>query len=148
MAKTALTVNVRIDGVRQTLAAFRDLPKDANDALRDKSMELAQTLAGKVAADARSEGRQAAILAATVAARRDRVPVVVAGGTKRIGRNRKPAFKLLFGSVFGSNRLKQFKPHYGQASYWFFDTVEAEQDEIAAAWRKVADDLIAKFGEA
>lgn len=158
--KTTLTASVRIDGMRETLAAFNRLPKDANDALRDKSMELAQALAGEIAAAGRSEGRQAAILAATVKARRDRAPVVVAGGAKRVGRNREPAYALLFGSEFGMNKRtgwyarprfdqssgRQYKAHRGRQGYWFFPTIEKNADEIAAVWRKAADDLIAKFG--
>lgn len=143
MAKKALTMTVRIDGVHETLAAFNRLPKDANDALRDKSMDLAQTLAGKVADAARSEGRQAAILAPTVKARRDRVPVVVAGGAKRIGRNRKPAYALLFGSEFGSKSLKQFKPR--GPSYWFYSTVKDSESEISTAYNKAADEIVDRF---
>ncbi len=146
MAKRAITVGVRIDGVRETLKAFNDLPKEANDALRKRSMELAESLARKVQADAKAEGRQAKILAPTVTVKRDRVPVIAAGGPKRIGSRKKPAWKLLFGSVFGSNRLKQYHPHAGRQGYWFFPTVEKNQSEIAAAWRKVADDIVDSFG--
>lgn len=143
----SLTITLRVDGIRETLAAFKKLPKDASDALRDRTKELSRDLATAVQASARVEGRQAAALASTVKARRDRVPVIVAGGTKRLGRNRKPAYKLLFGSEFGANRLRQYKPHLGRGSYWFFRTVEDEQVTIAAAWGKAADDIVRAFGE-
>lgn len=143
--KMALTVNMRIDGAQSVLAAFRKLPKEANDALRDRSRQLAETLAVRVASAARADSRQSALIASTVKARRDRVPVIVAGGTKRVGRNRKPAHKILFGSEFGSTSFTQFRPHLGQGSYWFFRTVEDSTAEIAAAWSKAADDIVASF---
>lgn len=146
MAKSqSITVNLRIDGARETLAAFRRMPKAANDSLRDRSRALADALAGKVKSAAVAEGRQARVLASTVAARRDRLPVIQAGGTKRVGSRRKPAWKLLFGSVFGSNRLPQFKPHRGQDSYWFFSTVEDNAAEVSEAWNKVVDDIRRDF---
>lgn len=147
MAKSALTINMRVEGAHATLAALRRMPKQASDELRDASQQLASTLANRVRSAAASEGRQAGILAATVAARRDRLPVIVAGGSRRLGRNRKPAYKLLFGSEFGANRLRQFKPHLGRGSYWFFRTVEDNQTVVAAAWRKAADDVVRRFGE-
>jgi hypothetical protein len=145
VAKPGLTVSVRIDGVRETLQAFRSLPKAANDSLRKRSMELAQTLADRVAAAGRADSRQSALVAPTVRARRDRVPVIVAGGPKRVGRNRKPAHKILFGAEFGAKTLPQFRPHLGRGSYWFFRTVEENQAETARAWDQVADDILRAY---
>lgn len=144
--KTSLTLTVRIDGAREVLAGFNRLPKDANRELRDRAQKIAVRLAGDVQAAGRVEGRQAMILAATVKARRDRVPVVTVGGTTRIGRHAKPAWKLLFGSEFGSNRLAQYKPHLGRGSYWIFSTVDAKQAEIAREWAEAATDIASRFG--
>jgi hypothetical protein len=144
-ARTGLTVQVKIDGVYQTLAALAKLPKEATNELRDAALTLSKKLAGYAAAAGRAEGSQAALVATTVAARRDRVPVITAGGPKRLGRNRAPAWKLLFGSEFGSNYYRQFgKPH--SASYWFFETVETEQGVIADEWSQAADRVVQKFG--
>lgn len=140
-----VTTHVHVRGGDAVLRAFRALPAEANDALRDASMDLARTLSGKVQASARSDSAQSALMASTVRARRDRVPVIVAGGSSRVGRNRVPAFKILFGSEFGARRLPQFRDHFG-GSYWFFDTVEHEQGAIAAAWRRAADDIVDAFG--
>ncbi|MDG4790371.1 hypothetical protein O7626_31380 [Micromonospora sp. WMMD1102] len=147
MAKSSLVVTLRLDGARDVIRAFRDLPKDANNELRNASLALAETLAPKVAAAGRSEGRQAALLAGTVKAQRDRVPVIVAGGTRRLGRNRKPAFKLLFGSEFGANFYRQFKPHLGSGSYWIFRTVDDEQPRISREWNKAADRVIRRWAD-
>lgn len=140
-----LTVRIHITGVRETLAAFRRLPKEASAELRERTLALSQALANRIQAEARSEGRQAALLAPTVKANRDRVPSITAGGTKRVGSRRKPAWKLLFGSEFGSDRYGQFKPHLGRGSYWLFRTVEAEETEIGRAWLAVADAIVCSF---
>lgn len=145
MASQALTVKVRIEGVRETLVAFRRLPKEANDSLRDRTQDLSKALAEKVRGAAQGDSAQSALMAPTVKAARDRVPVITAGGPKRVGRNRKPAHKILFGSEFGASRLKQFRPHVGQGSYWFFRTVEANQSEIDRAWNNVVDDVRRDF---
>lgn len=161
MAKT-LTVNIHIDGGRQTLAAFRKLPKDASDELRDAALNLSKSLATKVSAAARAEGGQAALVAPTVRANRDRVPSITAGGTKRVGRHRKPAGRLVFASEFGMNKRsgwyaaaryagsvgRQYKPHVGQGSYWFFRTVEENQAEVSQGWKRAADNIIDKWAGA
>lgn len=147
MAKTGITLKVKIDGVVETLQAFRDLPKQANDRLRERSAELASTLGLEVKAAARTDrSPQAALVAQTVRVRRDRVPVLVAGGTKALGVNRAPAYKLLFGSEFGSVQYRQFdKAHRGNQGSWFFPVVEREAAQISAAWNAAADEIIRDF---
>lgn len=159
MASKALTVTMRIEGARQTLAAFRRLPDEANKSLRERSFELASSLAGKVAAAARADSPQSALMARTVKAQRDRVPTITAGGSTRVGRHRTPAWALLFGSEFGANGRfgwyakprydrsagRQYKPHLGRGSYWFFRTIEDSETQIAKAWQRVADDIVREF---
>ncbi|MEO3930769.1 hypothetical protein ABGB07_44035 [Micromonosporaceae bacterium B7E4] len=147
MARSGIVVTLRLDGARDVLTAFRALPKDANNELRAASLALAETLAPKVAAAGRSEGRQAALLAKTVRAQRDRVPVIVVGGTRRLGSNRAPAFKLLFGSEFGANFYRQFRPHLGSGSYWIFKTVDDNQPRISREWNRSADRIIRKWAD-
>lgn len=147
--KTTLTVKMSIAGLRETIKAFQDLPKDASKRLRDETLKLSQALAvrAKVAGMV-DEAPQSPLVATTVKAVRDRVPAIQAGGTKRLGRNRAPAYKLLFGSEFGSNNYPQFhRPHQGQQGQWFFPTVERSQAEIAAAWSRVADGIVRDFSE-
>lgn len=157
--KQALTVNLAIDGVRETLAAFRSLPKDANDQLRERSRKLAEIVAERAKAAGQAEGKQAALVARTVKARRDRVPVVQAGGTRRLGRHRAPAFGLLFASEFGMDQRSgwyanqryrrstgmQYEPHTGQEGLWFFPTVEAAQPMINREWNAAADEILRAF---
>lgn len=159
--KQALTITLYATGVRETLAAFRDLPKDASAELRKASLRLADSLAVAARAAGQAEGGQAAAVARTVKARKDRVPVVQAGGTTRVGRRRAPAFALLFGSEFGMDRrsgwyarpryrrssgLQYGEPHQGRDGRWFFPTVEAEQGRIMREWQAAADRIIRSFG--
>jgi hypothetical protein len=147
-----LKINVRVHGLRETIRAFRDLPADANNELRDRTLELSRTLADRVQAAGMADTPQSARAAASVKARRDRVPVISAGGTKK-------ASAVLFGSEFGMTRRsgwyargryreslgRQYRPHQGAHSYWFFATVEENQSEIAATWRQVADAIIERW---
>lgn len=152
MAGSALTVKVRIDGAREMLASFKGLPKEASAELRVASLELSTLLAAKAKANAAAQGRQAALLAATVRPARDRVPAVVAGGARAIGhpwpkRGRGKAFELLFGSEFGGHG-HGFLPHRGRNSYWFFRAVDEDEREIGDAWTEAAERIRAKFNDA
>lgn len=147
MARTTFNASVRVEGLQETLRAFNRLPKDANTELRKQSLALAQSLADAARAAGTSDAApQSRLVAPTVKARRDRVPAVAVGGTKRVGRNRVPVWRVLFGSEFGSNRFRQFqRSHSGRKGYWFFPTVEREGDQISKAWLKAADDIIESF---
>lgn len=160
--KTSLTVTVRIEGAREILRALSVLPKDAQNAIRDHSEKLAKALAVKARADvAVNGGPQGVLLAQTVKAVRDRVPVIQAGGTKRLGRNRAPAYGMLFGAIFGMNgrsgwfsarkyaseRNRQYRPHRGQDAYAFFPVIERSSAEISRGWLAAVDDVVRQFGE-
>jgi hypothetical protein len=147
--RKSFTISIQVEGMGETLRAFRDLPKEASDELRVESGEIAEYLAGKIRTAAGSDmSPQARIVAATLKVKRDRVPVLEVGGTKRIGRNKVPANRLMFGAEFGSNRFRQFhKRHTGTAGSWFYGTVKREEAEIGRMWLEAADRIIAKWAE-
>lgn len=151
VAKT-FTVRLRIDGVTETLKALNQLEPDANKAIRAHSLELSRQLAGRIKAKASASGRQAALLAPTVKAGRDRVPLVRVGGTSpRIGRpyprrGRARPFELLFGSEFGGDHGHGFLPHRGRKGYWINPTVEAAAPLISREWNAAADEVVRQFG--
>jgi hypothetical protein len=162
VAKKSLTITMHIDGLRETVRAFQELPKDASDRLRDGTLELSKVLAEKARADGMAdEHPQSKLIARTVKAQRDRVPVVQAGGERKLGRHKAPAHALLFASIFGMDRRsgwyakpryglsagRQYRPHGGRNAYWFFPVIEQEQDTIARAWRQVADAIVREFSE-
>jgi hypothetical protein len=155
-----LTVKVRVTGVRETLAAFRRLPKDASNELRDAAGQIAQVLVAAAKSNSHIDPQSAAV-GTTVKVARDRVPAVTAGGSKRVTSSGAKAWQLLFGSEFGANGRygwygaskyadspgRQFSPHQGQRGRWFFPAVEDRQAQIAAQWRQAADNIVRKFGE-
>lgn len=157
--KTSLKFTIESIGVRETLRAFTRMDKAANQALRERSMELAEALVPRVQSAARREARQATGLASTVKARRDRLPIIEVGGTKKVGQSKVPAWRVLLGSEFGGNRRtgfyaderfsrsagRQFRPHLGRGSYWFFKAVYDEQATIMRKWQQAADDIERDF---
>lgn len=134
-------LNVTVRGDREILAALRRLPREADDEVRDGAARLAQTLARRARGLASSD-RQARAAARTVKVVRDRFPAITAGPEKR-----------LMGSEFGITRrtgwyakprywdspARQYRPHRGRASYWFFLAQERSEDEIAAGMRDILD---------
>lgn len=151
MAKQGLSVSIAVSGLYPTLAALAKMPDDAKAALKDTAFELSQDLAKNLRLAARAQGSQAGLLAGTVSTGTDtgqdlEMPFVQAGGSSKLGRNRKPAYKLLFGSEFGAFYLKQFKPR-NPVGYWFFPTAIAMSDEIARKWSDAADRVIAEFAD-
>jgi hypothetical protein len=144
--KQALTITMPVSGVRETLAAFRGLPKEASKQLREAAGEIADEIADDVRAAGRAEGAQAALVATTVRRGYDRVPVVTAGGTKRLGSRKKPAWKLLFGSEFGSDQYTQFpRSHQGRDGIWIFPSIEENSAMIAKRWQEAAEATIRAF---
>lgn len=137
-----LRVDVRIVGLEQIQAAFRRLPADARAELREGSRRIARALAAVTRAAGRAQSRQAARAARTVRALAGSSPQVVAG-----------PHPLLFGSEFGATRkfgwyakgrywssaAKQFEPHRGAGSYWFFTTISRSQPAVNAEYRAMAD---------
>lgn len=149
-----LRVRVRIRGAREIVDAFDDLPAQAQDVVRDLSHELATDLATKVTAEGVSQGPQTARAARSVKVKRDRFPILTAGGTAK-------ARAVLFGSEFGATRKfgwyrraryysstgRQFRPHRGSASYWLFATVEREQPEIERTYEQMAERIIRQWAQ-
>lgn len=145
---TGLVLRIRIDGHREVLAAFRRLPPEANASLRERTLKLSTLLASKARAAAVADSAQSTLIAPTIKARKDRLPSVQAGGMRRVGRNKVPAYKVLFGAEFGATHLEQYRPHVGQGSYWFFRTFDDRAGQIERAWLRVADDVVRAWGGA
>jgi hypothetical protein len=140
-AKQTLTVTIRITGLRETILKFRDLPKEASKELRKAAIKISKRLATDAQVAARGDSAQSALMAPTIRAVLDRFPAVVAGGNRRVGSNKVPAFKILFGSEFGTKTLPQYRP-FNKDGYWFFPTVREDEAGIGKEWQEAADTII------
>lgn len=121
-----------IAGLRK---ALRAVPRDAQAELRKASLAIADRVAGLAAGRAITVGGVAKYVAPTIKARRDRVPKVVMGGTKRLpGRTGKgqTVGDVMWGAEFGARRHRQFRPWRGSgqgAGYFLWPTVRDQSDE-------------------
>jgi len=140
------TRSVSVTGLDEVLRALDKLPRDAEREARAGAVRISRRLAVLIRAAARTSDRQSARAGRTVrTATNGLTPSVIAG-----------PHPLLFGSNFGalgrfgwysnrryrSSRPRQFRPHRGQADYWFFSTAERSDAELAQEYQEIADSII------
>ncbi|MHA6626881.1 hypothetical protein ACU61A_15710 [Pseudonocardia sichuanensis] len=140
---------VQVRGVAPVVRALNALPRNAQREAKDGSERLARDLANVVRAAGRAEGRQARRASRTVRVARGLWPIIVAG-----------PHPMLFGSEFGMTRRsgwyargryyhstgKQYRPHLGSGSYWFFRTQREERPRIVAAHQQMVDNIVGSWG--
>jgi hypothetical protein len=130
-------------------AALRALPKEMSASLRDESQAIAGVIAGQARGLGMSKGGVTAKVAMTTKARRDRVPVIAIGGSKRLrkGSAQQNLGELTFGAEFGGGafgarnprpvtggRTVQFAPHLGTTGYFLWPTIRARLSWAMDAW--------------
>jgi hypothetical protein len=136
------TDRIQVEGLNETLKAFRQYGPDAANELRTAAKNISPTVAHRQQAAGRSSSKQSAKAAPTVRARRDRVPVIVAGGRSKAG-------VVFFGAEFGGRRRKttqQFRPYRGHTGYWFYPTLRASMPAILDAYSKALDTAARRWG--
>jgi hypothetical protein len=122
--------------------ALRQLPKHLSARMRDASGDIAADIASAAASRARSVGGVAKLVAPTIKARRDRVPVVQMGGnatlptsgdgwTRSRSGARQTIGDVIWGAEFGGGgpRTSQFLPQR-DPGYFLWPTIEAQGDAI------------------
>lgn len=151
-------MKVTAPDIAPTLKAFKALDKAASAELRDASVQIASDMAPrtKAAASTRMQRR----VAQSVKVRRDRVPVLVAGGrglpgvlvagSEFGGGQRVTSYQRRNRTEPGSHRVRrhttvQFGPHRGKDGAWFYPTFRDNQDEIFDRWRAAVDELLTKW---
>jgi hypothetical protein len=147
-----IVVRLKITGLREMLRAFRALPKDATREMREASIDISETLAGKIRTAAASSPRQGSAVAPSVRAVRAAVPMVQAGGRKRAGSQSRrssgqsptTASDLVYGANFGAAVLKQF-PAVAQ-DHFFFKTIDRNMGVVEREWIDAAERTLAKWG--
>jgi hypothetical protein len=164
MAESRTTVTVRPDlkDYRGLLKAINVLDKEAQVQLKDEVYSISSWVAMNVKQSAYGFSpmpKQAAVVAQTVRAARDRVPTIYVGGTKGRASGGANAGQLLFGNEFGGNRNAygslsafpnggyRFPPRTaregkGNKGYWIFPTLKVLQPEIKKRWFKAINDVM------
>jgi hypothetical protein len=150
---TKITIKPDLSDYRGLLKAISLMDKDSQGALKSDIQSISRwTAQGMIYASYGSPmPRQAAIVASTVRANKDRIPNVTIGGSRGRASGGANAGQLLFGNEFGSDRNAKgsagsfpnggFKfpersrsEGRGNAGYWIFPTLKAMQPEIRKRW--------------
>jgi len=146
-------IKVRIEGADDVIRALRQLPDDAQDAMKHEARDIATSLADFIKIGGQKHSRQGARAARTVREGNQGFwPVITASSTGR-------AKGLLFGSVFGMKRRsgwyasgryrdagEQFGPYVGFPGYWFFSDAEERMPWVDSEWHKAADEVVRRWG--
>lgn len=147
--KQTTSFTIGMPGLPSLLRVLSKLPKELQNEIRDSATEIAETEAKKIIQNA--VWPQERLAASAVRARRDRIPVIVAGGAKRLsvsggrsGARRPRAGDVFFGAEFGGQGRKttmQFQPHNGTEGHFFFPTLREDHDKIMDTWLDAVDGI-------
>ena len=154
--KESIRASFQIEGMQETIKAFNKLDKDGKNAARDEVLKISQLLAERIRSRAPADKRYQN-LAVSVRAGRDRVPVIYIGGraTPRVSGGGGPR-ELVIGMEFGADQAGpngwRFPPRTprqgrGNAGYWIYPTLKANQDEIIRLWFDAMDRIIEEWSE-
>jgi hypothetical protein len=169
----SITFKVQLDDdVRRTLNAFSRLQRETNDrnvnsALRQATKAITQELATEIKRAAYVtpySPAQAVKVAQTVKVLSDRVPKIGIGkGRARVFSGGARPGQVLFGSEFGAipngvgnagmkNGGRRFPPksprrNRGNAGYWIFPTIRANERMIRDEWFKMTTQLLKTFSK-
>lgn len=121
---TGVSPTIDTSDLLPLMAALKSVDKElrvnTNRRLREAAGAASSGLVPLLrAAGARAQTPQAAIVAQTVRVRSDRLPAVQLGGSRRVGRRKTPAGRLVWGSEGGGRNFAA--PSGG--SYWIAPTV-------------------------
>lgn len=139
------------DGTLETLKAFQgleaDLRKEANAELRLAGRQAAAGLAVELRGSAASSGVPVAPrVASAIRVKSDRVPTVIIGGSRRVGRRGAPASALVWGSEHGPAGDVN---HFGvgpSAGHWIRPAVlRFEQGECMTIYRRAIVDTMRRY---
>lgn len=124
-----------IEGMNSFLRSLKDAPRELQNELRDRAKDIAEP----IAADARALARtpQQKLIAPSIRAVRDRVPVVKLGGGRKAAsttpRRIKPKMSdIYWGADFGSD-MKQF-PAIKKGGRLIYPAIAGRKDEVADAY--------------
>ena len=109
---------LEIEGLKPFLARINQLPKTAQNEIREAAMFIADDEIGRIAQAGRTSDRQSAAVATFIKARRDRVPAIAAGGNTKTGvKGGATSGQLFFGAEFGGGSTKRFERQETKTEY-------------------------------
>ena len=164
MEKDTIKMTVDPKQLKSLYQAFKNLDEETNAALKVEVRQLSDYVARQIRDAAESTDRyprQAALIAASVKANKDRIPNITIGGSRiaRVSRkatstNPRPKVgQLLFGSEFGakdkgasafSQGGRKFPNWNYKKGYWIFPTLRRLQPKITTDYHAIIDKYIRK----
>src|SRR5262245_60576018 len=151
MARTSF--DVEVDGLTETLAAFRgleaDLRRQANGELRAAARECASLLVAELRQAAAASGVPvAARVARSIRVKNDRLPAVQLGGSRKVGRTGAPAALLLWGSEHGpAGDVNHFAVAPNQSGYWIAPTTARfARSRAMTTYRGAVAEIMRRYG--
>jgi hypothetical protein len=160
MATTKASGGAVVEGLNETLRAFRGLDKATQKAVRDEVQKVANLLAREIAAAGNSRSKRDAWVASSVRGTRERTPVIKIGSAKRMPVSRSGqgprASDLMFGMEFGSRggtdnpTARGGRPGWrfpaetppkkrGNVGTWIFPTATAQQPRVVSLWAEALE---------
>lgn len=145
-----ITVKVDDYELRKLLAALNKMDDIAKNDMRKISSDLAERAAQFVttwAYNAPNPAQADAVMKSLRVNKRDKAPNFTLGGRIKVTRSNAYAGNLLFGSEFGSDRLKQFPPRSprkgrGNRGWFIFVALARFQPVIYREWLGGAEKII------
>ena len=154
MARTTGGVSIEMDGLVETLGAFRalsgDLRSETNAELRAAAGVCAGGLVRQLVAAASSSGVPVAPrVARSIRVKSDRIPVISIGGATKVGTGKRGhAGALVWGSEQGpKSDPNRFAVSPNSAGYWIAPTVARfASDDAIEVYKRAVYDLLKKNG--
>jgi len=136
-------VEAYVDGLNDVLRAFRVLPKEASNELRQASSSIAQRHMVPAWQNAAlyGAGPWGERIANSVKVRRDRVPAVQIGGNRKVFSGGATATMVRYPSHSGQAR-QSFAPF--EATNWM-EQVRAYQPAALREWGEAVDRIVARW---
>ena len=150
----AATIDVQ--GHQETVRAFRRYARSVDHGssdLRAAAGRTAAGLAGRIQTALTSDGDpRSPVLALTVRVKRDTVPAVTMGGSRKLfsagtQQNIIPAGRVLFGTEFGAHsKIGGYRSHSGRVGYAIFPTIRSAEDITIREYRQELNGLARLWG--
>lgn len=142
-------VTVEVDGLTETVRAFGKYGRDCQAEIRDAAQREVDRIAPAMVSAMAGDGGPSALVATSIRSKRDRYPVIAAGGAKRTTSSKKAkarpsAGELFFGAEFGGRgrpTTQQFRPWKGTTGYAFYPTLRSRTSDLIDGYKRALEDL-------